>query len=154
MKFAPGQEFTDAMTASLRKLGYTVHVLDDLSRMADDPDNIDYEEVTYSADALLHLYFSQVGLYSPPWTIDYLPRVNATAIMFVKGLPDALYYETLYYGADAREGKKWAIVSDEAFTYSDFEVVLKNLDSVRAGFSAGVTEIATRMSEQIHGAIK
>ena len=62
--------------------------------------------------------------------------------------------ESIYFGVDAKEGKKWAIMADEKFAYPSFDVVLTNLESVQGAFSTGVREIAKRMSEQIHSAVK
>ena len=154
LPFSPGMEFTNAMAASLRDQGYTVQILENVARVPGAPDSVDYEKLDYSADAILHLYFSQIGIYSPPWSINYVPRVNATGIVFVKGHRDYLYDETIYFGADAREGKKWAIMADEKYAYPDFDFVLKNLASVQGAFSAGVREVSKRMSEHIHAAVK
>lgn len=154
LPFSPGMEFTNAMAAGLRDRGYTVQILENLARVPGDPDSIDFEKLDYSADAVLHLYFSEIGIYSPPWSINYVPRVNATGIVFVKGHRDYLYEETIYFGADAREGKKWAITADEKFAYPNFDFVLNNLESVKGGFSTGVREVAKRMAEQIHAAVK
>ena len=45
-------------------------------------------------------------------------------------------------------------MADEKFAYPSFDVVLTNLESVQGAFSTGVREIAKRMSEQIHSAVK
>jgi hypothetical protein len=65
-----------------------------------------------------------------------------------------LYSESIYFGVDAKEGKKWAIMADARFGYPSFDVVLTNLESVQGAFSTGVREIAKRMSEQIHEAVR
>jgi hypothetical protein len=125
-------------------------------RVKDDPDNLDCERLAYSADVVLHLYFAESGLYSPRWTLNYLPRVNASGIVYVTGRADYLNGETRYFGIDAREGKSWAIPADEKFFYPDFEPVLARMDHVRSGFSisSGIDELSKRMSEQIHAALK
>ena len=153
-KFAPGRQFTYAMAEALRSHGYSVQILENITRTTNDPDNIDYKELSYSADAVLHLYFSEIGFRSPPTSTNYLPRLNARGIVFVKNHPDYLYDETIYFGIDARPGKTWAIVADEKFAYSGFDPILENLDSVKAAFSTAIREVSMRMSGQIHAAIK
>ena len=49
------------MTA-LRGYGFAVEVLEGLTRPVDEPDNIDYDKVSTDADAILHLWISEVGV--------------------------------------------------------------------------------------------
>lgn len=154
LEFSPGANFTNAMAEALRKSGYSVQILENVTRTPRDPDNIDYEKLTYAADAVLHLYFSEIGIYSPPATVDYLPRLNASGVIFVKGHPDYLYGETIYYGVDSREGKSWGVSADPKFAYRDFETVLSGIESLKEAFSIGVKEVTQRMAEQIHAALK
>ena len=60
-------------------------------KAAGDPDNVDYDKVASDADAVLHLWISEVGLYSSHTSLDYIPRVNAGAKLFVKGADDNIY---------------------------------------------------------------
>lgn len=145
-----GSDLTERVAAALRGYGFTVEVLGGLARPADDPDNVDYDKVTTDADVILHLWISEVGLYSSHTSRDYIPRVNAGAKLFVKGAEDNIYNEDIYYGVDARKGKEWAIVPDPRFSYRSFDLVMSNIDDVRSAFSTGVVEISKRMSEQIY----
>jgi hypothetical protein len=149
-----GSELTEKVAAALRGYGFTVEIVDGLPRPADDPDNVDYDKVPSDADVILHLWISEVGLYSSHTSLDYIPRVNAGAKLFVKGAEDNIYSEDIYYGVDARKGKEWAIVPDAKFAYRSFDLVMTNIDDVRSAFSTGVLEISQRMSEQIYRSIK
>lgn len=146
--------FTESVVAALRRHGYDVQVLSNVARPADDPDDIDYDKLSYVADAVLHLAFTEVGLYSPRSSDNYLPRVNAKGVVFVKGFEDDLYDEEIRYGVDARSGKSWAIPADEKIAFSNFNDVLTRLDTVEATFLTGVQEISRRLSDQVHAAIK
>jgi hypothetical protein len=145
-----GDELTDKVAAALRSYGFTVEIMDGVARSADDPDNVDYDKVSSDADAILHLWISEVGLYSSRISLDYIPRVNAGAKLFVKGADDNIYDEDIYYGVDARKGKEWAIVPDAKFAYRSFDLVMTNIDDVRSAFSIGVLQISQRMSERIY----
>jgi hypothetical protein len=149
-----GNELTDKVAAALRSYGFTVEIMDGVARSADDPDNVDYDKVSSDADAILHLWISEVGLYSSRISLDYIPRVNAGAKLFVKGADDNIYDEDIYYGVDARNGKEWAIVPDAKFAYRSFDLVMTNIDDVRSAFSIGVLQISQRMSEQIYRSTK
>ena len=141
---------TEAVATALRGYGFTVEILDDVKRPPGDPDNIDYDNVSTHSDAILHLRIDEVGLYSSHTSTDYLPRVNISAKLFVKGLDDDVYEQDLCYGVDARKGKEWAIVADPKFAYPSFEAVMTDMDAVRAAFLTGTREIGFKVSEQIH----
>jgi hypothetical protein len=148
-----GDDLTQEVATALRGHGFTVEILEGLARPADDPDNVDYDKITSNADAILHLWISEVGLYSSGFSLDYIPRVNAGAKLFVQGQEDNIYSEDIYYGVDARKGKEWAIVPDAKYAYRSFELVMSNIDEVRSAYAAGVLEISQRMSEQIYRSI-
>ena len=151
---ALGTKLTDDIAAALRVYGYQVQVLEVVARPIGDIDNVDYDKVMANADAILHLRFTEVGLFSPRSSNSYLPRVNAQGTLFVKGRSDYLYDQEIYYGVDARSGNTWAIAADPKFAYSSFDSVLIGLDGVRQAFSTGSAAISKRMSEQVHDSIK
>jgi len=105
-----GTDFTDEVVTALRGHGFTVEVLDDVARPVNDPDNIDHDKISTSADAILHISLSEVGLYSSGWCRDYIPRVNASGKLFIKGQDDNIYDEDFSYGVDAKQDKKWDIL--------------------------------------------
>jgi hypothetical protein len=147
-------DFTEEVARSLREFGFTVEILEGLPRPADDLDNVDYDKVTTNADAILHLWISEVGLYSSPTSLNYIPRVNASAKLFVKGRDENVYENEVYYGVDAKKGKEWAIVPDAKFAFPSFDAVMSNIEDVRTAFESGALEISKRMSEQIYNSAK
>ena len=149
-----GADFTKEVATALRGYGFTVVILEGVTRPADNPDDVDYEKVSTDADAILHLWISEVGLYSSHLSLNYIPRVNASGKMFVKDQEDNVYDEDIYYGVDAKKGKAWAIVPDAKFAYPSFEAVMSNIADVRFAFSMGTLEISKRMSEQIYNSTK
>jgi|ERR1700677_2841807 hypothetical protein len=103
------------MASALRGYGFTVEILQGVVRPTGDPDNVDEDRVSSDADALLHLRISEVGMYSSHMSTDYLPRVNASGKLFIKGRDDDIYDEEIDYGVDAKKGKAWAIPADPKF---------------------------------------
>lgn len=147
-----GDELTEEVAAALRGHGFTVQILEGLPRPAGDPDNVDYDKISSDADAILHVWISEVGLYSSGFSLDYIPRVNAGGKLFIKGQDDNIYSEDIYYGVDARKGKEWAIVPDAKYAYRSFDLVMSNVDELRSAYATGVREIGKRMSGQIFNA--
>jgi hypothetical protein len=144
-----GSDFTDEVVTALRGYGFTVEVLKDVPRPANDPDNVDEDKISSGADAILHLSLSEVGLYSSHMSRSYIPRVNASGKLFVKGQDDNVYDEDICYGVDAKKGKSWAIPPDARFAYPSFDAVMSQADEIRSSFAIGALQIAKRMSEQI-----
>mgnify|MGYP001325390923 CR=1 FL=1 len=145
--------FARNVADDLDRLGYHARILEDVARDPEDPDAVDYERLATSADAVLHLRFSTVGLYSSRTSTQYVPRVNASGVLVVKGQEDYLYDREIYYGADARAGKSWAIVADEQYAYPTFEAVMSNLDAIRGAFDAASRAIGQRLASQVDEAI-
>lgn len=151
---ALGTDLTEQVVASLRDRGFTVEILDRINRPPDDPDNVDDDKVTTDADAILHVWISEVGLYSSGYSRNYIPRVNVSGKLFVRGQEDNVYDEDLCYGVDAKKGKEWAIQPDAKYTYPSFDAVMTRIEEVRSSFADGTREISARMSGQIVDSIK
>jgi hypothetical protein len=143
------RDFTACVVAELRSGGFQVEVLDRVVRPAEEPDKVDHDTVTSMSDAVLHVRFTEVGLFSPRSSTDYLPRVNAQATLFAKGLEDDLYNEDLVYGVDARSGKAWSIAGDPEFAYASFDKVLANIDNVQLAFRTGADKLCKRIVREV-----
>jgi hypothetical protein len=148
------QTLTDAVADTLRQRGYRVEILSGIVRPADSPDTIDYDKVVSTSDAILHVSISEVGLISPRSSNNYLPRFNASGVLFVKGREDYLYDGVVQYGVDARKGEAWAIEADPSFAYPSFEAVAASLDEIRRRLSESAVLVAKRIAEQAHAAAK
>jgi hypothetical protein len=147
-------DFTNAVAQSLRAQGFDVEIMADVKRISGDPDNVDYDKLTTRSDAILHLWLSEAGLYSSRTSLDYIPRVNGSGKLFVKGQDDNVWNNDLYYGVDAKKGKEWAILPDPKFVYPSFDAVMANMGDVRLALDTAAVEIGKKMSEQIGTAVK
>ena len=112
-------------------------LLSDAPRTPDDPDYIEFDKVKTDADAVLHVYYHRVGLYSGRFSTDYLPRVNIGATLYSTERKEELYGEHLYYGVDARAGKDWSVTSDPRYAWPSFEAVMEKSDRDRRGVQGG-----------------
>jgi len=153
-KLALGDELTQQVAAALRSDGFSVEILNDIARPLDYPDNVDYDQLATTADAVLHVTISEVGLYSGRVSTVYVPRVNTWGKLFVKGQDDNLYDEEVDYGVDAKRNKAWAIQPDARYAYPSYEAVMSHIDEIQSSFSEGIHAAALRMSEQICDRLK
>jgi hypothetical protein len=149
-----GDDFTQEVAAELRDYGFSVEILQGIQRPLGNPDDVDYDKITTDADAILHLWIEEVGVYSSPMSAQYIPRVNIGCKLWPKGQEASIYEETIYYGVDAKAGKKWAIVPDAKYAYPNFDAVLSHIDEIQTALSAGTLEISKKMTEQIYSAAK
>jgi len=101
------------------------------------------------ADAILHVFIAEVGLYSGRVSTVYVPRVNTWGKLFVKGQDDDLYNEEVDYGVDAKKGKAWAIQPDARYAYPSYHDVMTHIDEIQTSFEEGIHATALRMAEQI-----
>jgi hypothetical protein len=146
---ALAKDFNACVAAELRAGGFRVEVLDQVVRPAQEPDKVDHDKVLTTADAVLHVRFTEVGLFSPRSSTDYLPRVNAQATLFAKGLEDDLYSEDFIYGVDARAGKAWSVAGDPQVAYSGFDKVLASIVNVRLAFETGAEQLCKRIVREV-----
>ena len=146
-------KLTSTVVDALRGAGYRIEPVDGLRRDPEDPDKLDLEKVPTDAEAVLHLRINEVGLFSSPFSADYVPRVNVEASFYVRSIDDTIYDEALYYGVDAKDGKPWAIVVDPKFTYATFDVVIARQDELREVFESATLALAQVIARQLLAAI-
>lgn len=153
--FQPGAQFTNAVAQALRDLGYRVEVLENIPRYPEDPDDVDYAKLTYTADAVLHLYFRVAGIHSSPLGRNYVPRLNAGATLMAKGYSKNLYKDTTYYGYEADPTDPvTSIVANTKYRYANFDAVLNNLGPLRSAYAEGIQASAKLTAVRIHAALK
>jgi hypothetical protein len=149
-----GDNLTQEVASELRGYGFSVEILQGVIRRPNDPDNVDYDKVATDADAIVHVWISEAGMYSSHLSTRYIPRVDAGGKIWVKGQEDSLYNEDIYYGVDAKAGKKWAILPDPKYSYPDFDSVIASIQDVEIALASGTSQIGKKISEQIYAAIK
>jgi hypothetical protein len=149
-----GAALTQVVVDGLRAQGYEVDVLD-VRRTPDDPDSVEHESLVTSADAVLHLHFGQVGLHSPRSATDYLPRINARAMLFYPGKEPAYIHDAeVFYGVDARNGTSWSIAADKRWAFPSYDAVLTRMPEVKEMFLEAADLLGRRTSAQVHASIQ
>ena len=147
---AMATRMTDALRKSLAAQGYEVQVLDGIARPASSPDDINYLALP-GAEPVLHVYFTDVGMYSPRFSPDYIPRVNVTANLLRPNpkTEDYAYSENIRYGADSSGDKSWSIPAADKFKWPNFGALTEHPDEVEASYSAAVDALAEKIALNI-----
>jgi hypothetical protein len=149
VKSEMGDAMTVAIMKELKAKGFDSFVFSDFQRSAEDPDDIDYAKLHPEADAILHVYFGDVGMYAAAAS-DYVPRVDVTVKLISTTSQAELYGDYLYYGAEAKKKKKyWAVPSDPKYRYPDFTDLINRPDSVAESLHAGADALGVRIAEEL-----
>ncbi len=153
-KAAIGDTLTQLVEQHLREQGFEVQVIRDLVRSTKDPDNIDEDKIAsdMDADAIVHVWVSEVGMYSGHLSTKYIPRINLNGKMWAKNQDDSLFWDEVDYGADAKKGKPLEIVADERYRWGSFDELMSNLDEVRSAYATGTQLAAVRLADRISAA--
>jgi hypothetical protein len=152
--FSPDENLTNAVAAALREKGYEVNVLKNVQRLPGSPDSIDYAKLAHKADALAHVYFSDVGLHSPRNNTDYLSRVIVYSQVYVQSDKSWPHGASYAYGSGAQDYKEYGVAGDPSHKFSDFDDVMANLEKLRNHVNVGAKAIGQLVAERIHLDIK
>ena len=147
---ALGPRFTQMLVDALRAKGLSAHAWDGVPRKSDAPDEIDYKTLP-TEDAVLHVWFNDVGMDSSRLSRDYQTRMNVAAYFFpyptaTDNLWISPYY---YYGADAKGNEDWSIPSAAKYRYPDFDALIARSDDVEASWQEAMREMARRLANDI-----
>lgn len=143
-----GPKFTAALVESLKAEGFEASVMEGVERPPKSPENIDYTRRP-AGDPILHVYIPELRMYSSRFSLDYIPRVNVSALLMRAQSDDAIYSESLYYGADSRGTASWSIPADPRFKWPSFSALVERPEVVAESYEAAVSAIAHRIAANI-----
>jgi hypothetical protein len=129
-----GPKFTDALVESLKAVGFEASVMEGVERPPAKPESIDYTRLP-AGDPVLHVYIFELGMYSSRFSLDYVPRVNVSASLMRAQSDDAIYSESLYYGA----GFKWP----------SFDALVEKPEVVAESYETAVSALARKIATNI-----
>jgi hypothetical protein len=149
------RDFTIALIAELTTLGYKVTILESFDRDVHSPDYVNYKALNYQADAVLHVYFGEIGVYAPKNGTPFFPQLNTAGVALMKGRKKYLYDDAVYYGVDADpKDTMLSIAPVPSNGFADFEDVIANLDKLQDNLRLAIPKIAKRMASNIHEKLK
>ena len=116
---------------------------------AEDPSDVNYASLP-TKGAVVHAWFDDVGMFSPPFKSEYLPKMNVVVRLLYPQDREYIYDERLHYGIDASDDKSktWSLPSDPKYRFSNFDALINNVDTVVEGFDAGIYAIANRAATE------
>jgi hypothetical protein len=144
-----GDLLTERVASSLREAGFQVEVLSNVSRPQDYPDNIDVRTISVTADAVMQLSVTYVGIYSGATSTTFNPQIAGYALMYPKGVKRALFNREVQFGTAMSEGKSAEIKADPKFAYKDLNAVYSDTAQLRAFYLSGADLVAKRLTEQL-----
>jgi hypothetical protein len=148
-----GDQLTTAVVNALNEQGFKARVIPARELEGVNLREIDYEHFKSDADAVLHVYFTEVGVYSGYTTLDYHLKTDIFGYLFSPKDGSYIHQETIYYGVDGREGKSWSVPADPKYTYTSFEALIERAQELALGFGAGTHAAAKRMAENFRKAL-
>lgn len=148
-----GKNLALVLVGELNKKGYEAKLLEDVKGPPDDPEYIDYTKLNNYADAVLYVYFHNVGVFAGNFSTNYLPDLSITGSLVSTKDGSSIYDETLYYGIGARENVSWGIMANPKFAYPSFDALIENSVEVGEGFDFGSQALGRRMIENIKKAL-
>jgi hypothetical protein len=143
-----GPRMTAALVKQLNAQGYEAQVMEAVERPPSSPDDIDYQRLP-GTDPVLHVYFTDVGMHSSRFSLNYIPRVNVTAHLVRPKADDYVYSETVYYGADSRGDASWSIPADERHKWPSFDALIQQPQVVAESYEAAVDALAKKIAANI-----
>lgn len=148
------EEMTAALRVALAESGQPVVALDEVKYLADDPRALEYKKLKSSADLVLTANIFDVGLYSGQFSRKYLPRLNVTFDLVNRHTEDALYSQSIYYGADAKKSTDDQIPSDPQYAFDSYEQALDRQREIVDALREGIKKMALLVAKQIKEARK
>lgn len=147
-----GPQLAEALQRELTKAGYEVSVLQQGPRLKEDKKTLDYSNINSDADALLTVWYSKTGYWSPTNKPDFSPMI----IVGVK-LTDAHTFETLFFKAfdvtpvagQVSNENVDAILPDTKYQYADFDTLMSHFDESVQGLQDSQDLIATHVAQRL-----
>lgn len=148
-RIAMGEKMTAALMRELAAQGFEVSLLQNVERPADDPDDIDYQRLP-TREPILHVAFTEVGMYSGRLSIDYQPKVNVSASLWARpGDKEWIVSEQFFFGADSSGDNDWSAPADPRYRYADFDTLMSRTDEVAESYEVAIQALAKRVASQL-----
>ena len=133
----------------LTSQGYQVVVLRDQNMGLVEPSDFDYKRVQTDADAILHVWITEVGVSSPATKLSYRPQMNVKAQLISAKDYRELFYESIDYGADVTVARNGNIPSAPQFSWGTFATLMEKLLDVAEGLKAGTQLVSEHIATPI-----
>jgi hypothetical protein len=151
LRFVLDVELSDALKIELGWLGYKVVPVENLRRKIRTPDLVDYQQLPFVEDALLHVTFTHIGARMPRNSIFFFPQLNVSGVVITNQSKSTVFDDAVYYGIDADEKDTSLFVGRDGIGgYKDFEDLIANAFRLNESFRSVIPILAKRLAEKIH----
>lgn len=135
-----------------RELGrkYQVTWLRQRPRLKEDK-SVDYSHIETDADAILSVFYGQVGYLSPHSLTDYYPFLHLGVRMLDARTKSTIYYKQLaVHPLSAKlAGRYDAVQSDDRYRYATFEALMADFERSIQGLLEGQEQLAQRIARDL-----
>lgn len=150
IEFAP--ILRDAVMKTLTADGYhPVYLQDQQAKLAADGKSDDFSDIKTDADAIMQVWFSDVGYVSPPELPDFIPTVIIHAEILDSKTKQDMYNKTYACGWDIKHNSVH-VVTDPAYTYSSFDKLTQSFDQSVTGLKTCESDVVALVGKDLHAA--
>lgn len=136
--------------AALARGGFALVEAPESSVDPANPSKVEYAKVKTSADALVHIYVTEVGFISTTFADAFEPRIEAT-FCFVRPIEGEKCMEErdVQYGGGVKEDEEFELRSAPEYRWATEEELLGQIDKVKESLAAGAVNIAKLIGDRI-----
>jgi hypothetical protein len=142
-------ETTTALADSLAKVGYLVTPAEGEAKVISDGEDVDVSGVATPGDAILAVWFTSVGYYSPPRVSFYQPCVVAKAKLIDARSRGALYFKTFSVGCELAARNAVHIPGGEHYRYGSFDELMASTQESANGIESATQAVVSHIRDDL-----
>lgn len=143
------EELASATLSALKEANQSAIPGDGIKYEKDDPTSIDYKNSAITADSILTVTISNMGLYSSRLKTTFAPRLNISFELVDIKTEDSIYSQSISYGADANKNSDDEITANANYTFASFEDALSRAGELVEAYRDGIKRTAQLAAQQI-----
>jgi len=150
MNPSAGMAIQQSIERALANKGFTVRPSPLVKIDPESPSDVKYAKVGTDADALVHVYFSDIGVISSTFADAFVPLIEVR-FCFVRPIEDqsCMLREDVLYGSSIKKDQKLELKSPEQYRWKTEEDLFAQLDLVKESLSTGGERIGKLIAEAI-----
>ncbi len=142
-------ETTAALADALGKGGYLVVAAEGEPRVLSGGDDVDVSDVATGGDAILAVWFTSVGYYSPPQAPFYQPCVIAKAKLVDARSRGDLYFKTFSAGCEPTAKNAVHVAGGERYRCGSFDELMASTQESADGLASATLAIVSHIQEDL-----
>jgi len=150
MNPSTGMAIQQSIERALANSGFIVRPSPAIKINPDSPSDVKYSKVGTDADALVHVYFSDLGVISSTFADAFVPLVEVR-FCFVRPIEDqsCMLREDVVYGGGIKKDQRLELKSPEQYRWKTEEDLFAQLDQVKESLTIGGDRMGKLIAEAI-----